>query len=128
MKKTPIVLGVVIIIGLGAYYLFFSQGYGQKATGTPTPTPQMVNGQSAAVSLNNFSFDPATLTIKTGTTVTWTNNDAVSHTVTSDTGNLLSSPVLSPGQSFSFTFISPGSVNYHCNIHRTMKGAIIINN
>lgn len=85
--------------------------------------------ESVTVDIKNFSFNPSTLTVKTGTKVTWINNDNVSHTVTSDTmdpGNFLNSGILSPGQSFSFIFTSPVSVGYHCNIHPMMKGDVII--
>jgi plastocyanin len=58
--------------------------------------------------------------------VTWTNNDSVAHTVTSDSNGLLNSPTLSPGDSYSFTFPNSGSTNYHCNIHTMMRGTVIV--
>lgn len=82
--------------------------------------------KASSISIKNFSFSPATLAIKTGTKVTWINDDTVSHTVTSDSGNLLNSGTLSPGQSFSFTFTDTGAVNYHCSIHPMMKGKIVV--
>jgi plastocyanin len=66
--------------------------------------------------------------VKTGTTVTWMNNDTVAHTVTSDSGGLLNSPEIAPGQSFSFTFTYPVTVPYHCAIHTMMKGTIVVEN
>jgi plastocyanin len=73
----------------------------------------------------NFAFSPATLTVKTGTKVTWTNNDSVTHTVTADQG-AFDSGDLSPGSSFSFMFTKAGTYKYHCNIHHSMMATIIV--
>jgi len=133
MKKTIIIVAVVIVVGIGVYYIFSNSSYqgvpsvsvpaaqSSTAPNTTVSAPSAVN-----VSIKNFSFNPSALTIKIGTKVTWVNNDNVSHTIISDSGNLLNSETLSPGQSFSFTFVNPGSVGYHCKIHSTMKGTIII--
>jgi plastocyanin len=77
------------------------------------------------VSIANFSFTPATLSISVGTTVTWTNTDSVTHTVTADQGTFDSSN-LSPGTTFSFTFSQAGSYPYHCSIHPSMMGTILV--
>jgi plastocyanin len=82
--------------------------------------------ETSNISIKNFSFDPATLSVKTGTKVTWTNNDSTSHTITSDSGSLLNSGTLAPGQSFSFTFTKDGTISYHCSIHPTMKGGVTV--
>lgn len=140
MKKALIVVAVIIVI-FGIYYLT-SNNTGVNATvpasvaqspATQAPTNTMPNTttttpapSSVTVSISNFSFSPSKLTVKTGTSVTWINNDNVPHTITSDTGNLLNSPTLSPGQSFSFTFVDSGSTKYHCNIHPMMQGTVIV--
>lgn len=94
-----------------------------KASVSKTPMPS-----STSVSISNFSFVPSALVIKKGTKVTWINNDSVPHTVISDSGNLLSSPTLAPGQSFSFAFPIAVVINYHCSIHPTMKGSVTVTN
>lgn len=66
------------------------------------------------------------MSVKSGTTVTWTNDDSVAHTVTSDTGSVLNSSSIAPGQSFSFTFTTPGTYAYHCAIHPGMKATIVV--
>jgi plastocyanin len=81
------------------------------------------------VSISGFSFSPDPLVISAGDTVNWTNFDGVSHTSTSDPGQTVSwdSGTLSQGKSFAFTFITPGSYTYHCNVHpTTMKGTIVV--
>ena len=96
-----------------------------KTNTNPTQN-STANPVNVKVDISNFSFNPAVLTIKAGTKVTWVNNDSTSHTVTSDSGNLLNSPTLATGQSFSFVFPTTGTINYHCSIHPSMKGTVIV--
>jgi plastocyanin len=94
-------------------------------SGNSTPTATTPSGNAPSVSIANFSFSPATLSVSVGTKVTWTNNDSVTHTVTADQGAFDSSH-LSPGSSFSFTFSKAGTYTYHCNIHASMKATVIV--
>ena len=82
---------------------------------------------SVAVSISNYAFHPATITIVIGVnnTVTWTNNDAVSHTVTSDT-SLFGSGTLAPGDTYTHEFDQAGTYGYHCSIHNFMTGTVIV--
>ena len=77
------------------------------------------------VSIANFAFQPDSLQIAVGTTVTWTNADSTAHTVTSDTGAFDAGP-LAPGASFTQTFDTPGTYTYHCQIHPFMTGTIVV--
>ena len=104
------------------------------ATSTPSATAaQTGNGKTVMIitdSSGSFAFSPATLTIKAGTTVTWKNTTAVAHTVTSDDGKSFdsgtSNPIAAQSGTFSFTFKSPGTFAYHCEIHPFMKATIIV--
>ena len=88
---------------------------------------------SAAISIveppfkppTTWRYDPATLTVKVGTTVTWTNSGAVAHTVTADDGKAFDSGVMRPKATFNITLKSVGTFAYHCTYHRWMKGTII---
>src|SRR3954454_10436134 len=80
---------------------------------------------AAAVQIDNFTFKSPTLTVKPGTTVTWTNGDDIPHTVVSKTG-LFKSKVLDTGDRFSFTFAKPGLFGYFCSIHPHMTGTIVV--
>ena len=73
---------------------------------------------------NAFGTNP--LNVMAGAEVTWTNNDSIPHTVTSDTGEF-DSNTLEPGQTFSHTFDNAGTFPYHCQIHPTMSGTIQVN-
>jgi len=76
------------------------------------------------VYINSMSFGPRTLKVKVGIQVIWTNQDVVSHTVTLDDGSL-NSGELAPGDSYEFTFTTPGTYNYHCSMHPEQMKAVI---
>ena len=79
------------------------------------------------VKVDNFTYDPPTLTINVGTKVTWTNHDDVPHTVTSTTKpRLLESPALDTDDSFSHVFKEPGTYKYFCAVHPKMTGMVIV--
>jgi len=80
---------------------------------------------AAAVTIDNFTFKAPVLTVKPGTTVTWTNGDDIPHTVVSKTG-VFKSKVLDTGDHFSYTFAKPGQFGYYCSLHPHMTGTIIV--
>ncbi|MBV9174250.1 MAG: cupredoxin domain-containing protein [Chloroflexi bacterium] len=80
--------------------------------------------QSASVTIQKFAFSPASMTIHAGDSVTWTNNDAVAHTTTSDDKSSWDSKEIQPNTTFTHTFSQPGTYTYHCSVHPFMKGTI----
>ena len=80
---------------------------------------------AAAVTIDNFTFKAPVLTVKPGTTVTWTNGDDIPHTVVSKDG-LFKSKVLDTGERFTFTFAKPGQFGYFCSLHPHMTGTIVV--
>lgn len=82
---------------------------------TPTTIP---------VSINNFAFNPATVTIHVGDSVIWTNDQGFDHTVTADGGTF--NATIHSGQTFTVTFNSAGEFPYHCNIHTFMHGKVVV--
>jgi plastocyanin len=85
------------------------------------PTPGVLSGDAKVV-IQLQSFVPRSLTVRRGTTVTWTNQDLAGHTVHAD-GGLFRSPLLANRQSFSFTFDIPGVYPYYCDQHGGPGGA-----
>ena len=79
----------------------------------------------ATIKIANFTFDPATLTVKAGTTVTWVNADDIPHLVTDKDGKFRSS-ALDTNDKFSQTFSTAGTVEYFCAIHPKMTGKIVV--
>jgi plastocyanin len=99
-------------------------GGSPATTAAPTTTSGAgTPGSGTAVAIANFAFSPATLKVKAGQQVTWTNKDGVAHTVTAD-GGAFDHPMPS-GATFSFTFATAGSSAYHCTIHPFMRGTIV---
>jgi len=78
-----------------------------------------------AVTIDNFKFDPATLTVPVGSTVTWTNKDEEPHTVAAKDGSFHSSSLDTKG-TYSFTFTKAGSYDYICSIHPFMTGTVVV--
>jgi plastocyanin len=95
-----------------------------KATTQATQAATTPAAQGASVEIKNFAFEPKTVTIKVGQTVTWTNQDSATHTVAGDGG--IDSGDLSKGKSYSKTFDTEGAFDYHCSIHPSMTGQVIV--
>ncbi|MDX6578136.1 MAG: hypothetical protein QOE96_4089 [Blastocatellia bacterium] len=89
--------------------------------GKDLPTPSTAN----QVMVENFSFQPGTLTVKAGTTVTWVNHDDEPHTV-NENNKTFKSGTLDTDAKFSYKFTSPGTYSYFCSLHPRMTGQIIV--
>ena len=77
------------------------------------------------VKIANFTFNPPQVTVKAGTTVVWTNDDDIPHTVTSTT-QAFKSAALDTNDKFSFTFTTPGTYKYFCSLHPHMTATIVV--
>jgi amicyanin len=86
---------------------------------------ELARGATQTVTIADFAFSPATVTITAGDTITWTNTDPIVHTVTSTTGTFDSGD-LAQSDSFSVTFTTPGAYDYFCTPHPTMTGQIVV--
>jgi len=81
-------------------------------------------GPGTQVAMKDIKFDPATVTIKPGGKVTWTNDDSVGHDVTGDDFESGSPGGIDGGSTFSHTFTKPGTYNYVCSVHPGMEGTV----
>ena len=87
--------------------------------------PSVAQQNVVPVTIDNFVFEPARLTVKAGTTVTWLNRDDIPHTVAAK-DRLFKSKVMDTDESYSFTFSIPGEYTYFCSLHPHMTGTIVV--
>jgi plastocyanin len=139
MNKGLIAVVVVIILAVGGWLAFGNKSNDNSSNTTSTssnasqqsnttPNNQQQTSASGKVSIQNMQFTPSQVTITKGGSVTWTNNDSTTHTVTDDLSNVggPNSGNIAPGESYSFTFDKTGSFQYHCSIHPSMRGTIVV--
>ncbi len=118
MKKAFISIPASLVLLLACGLIAVSN---VKPTAGPADEPK----DKYQVTIDNFSFTPATLTVPAGTTVTWVNRDDVPHTVASD-NNKFRSRALDTDEKFSYTLSDPGTYEYYCSIHPKMTGKVVV--
>ena len=121
----PAMLAIVACSGSGTTAPSAPQPSAPSGAASAAPSAAPSDATGSAVSIANFSFKPAVITVSVGTTVTWTNNDSAGHTVTADDGSF-TSDTLGSGATFSRTFATAGTFAYHCSIHPSMKGTVTV--
>src|SRR3990172_7721429 len=109
---------LIVLVLLGAGYMWWvgAPPFNQQATPSGGETIQKEEEaiEDAAVEIKDFAFSPATLTVKKGTTVTFTNRDIASHSVTADDGTSFETGLLGTNESGTVTFNTVGTFGYHC--------------
>jgi len=119
-----------LILGLGTIAAGCGGDDGGSGGGGSAPSGES-SGGTGEVSMEGIAFEPADITVKTGDTVTWTNNEAVGHDVTKEGG---SGPDFSSGEpgamqegdTFEQTFDMPGMIEYVCTVHSNMTGTVTV--
>lgn len=112
-----IVIAAVLVVG----YFLLKKSYNQPSQSSQT-TNISASVETNSVDISNFSFNPADITVKAGTAITFTNNDGTTHTVTADNGKF--DQQIDAGQSITITVSDAGIYTYHCKIHSNMTGTI----
>ncbi len=126
MKNKLIPAGLLLILCSSLLLVFCSKG-SSSSNGYNTNTNSTSPTTSGnAVLISGMQFGTASLAIKAGTTVIWTNNDNMTHTVTADDGSFTSGD-LNYRDTYSHTFSGSGTYNYHCKYHSNMKAAVVAN-
>jgi plastocyanin len=114
-------LGLAVAIALTLVACSGSGSSGNAGAGEPVAT--------STVNLPpSYKFEPASITVKAGTTVTWTNNDNFTHSVQFKDGGLPTDPTLmKPGEKTTFTFTTAGTFHYQCSLHpQNMQGTVTV--
>ena len=137
--RWPVRLGRVIVAAVVAGVLIAGCGDSEPSSASTTTTAksEAVAGTvaapagSSAVTVKQFQFMPGELVVKTGTTVTWTNEDDILHTATSGAtpgtpDGQFDGPMDGRGKSFRHAFNQPGRYPYFCNRHTSMTGTVVV--
>lgn len=141
-------IGVLVIAGAIVAVVLANRDTTQNATdATPEATTQTTEQNTSDsqpaqnttnLEIKDLAFSPADISVKKGTTVTWTNQDSTQHNIMSDDINgtpptedevdatKLAGPLLSKGESYSFTFNELGVFSYHCSPHPSMIGTVTV--
>jgi plastocyanin len=132
MKSYAYVLiaAAILIAAFSIWYFAGDNSMGndmgsQDSSASAGSSSAVATGTTSQVDIKSYAFSPQSLTIKPGTTVTWTNSDSVPHTVTANDKSF-DSGTLNSGGAYAFTFTEPGTYTYYCQIHPSMKGTIIV--
>jgi plastocyanin len=113
-------LAAVVVVGFGPNLAAAAA----EDSGSAPPVPQA----SPSVMIVEHRYEPASLTVIAGDTVTWTNQDQAQHVIAGTSGpEALQAPSLSQGQSWSHTFGTPGSYSYTCDVHPDMVASLTVN-
>jgi plastocyanin len=135
------VLAVLLVAATAALGACGDDDGGDSVTGPTTPPPDAV--QVSTVTIQGMAFDPPSITIPVNNQVEWTNKDltdpasastgtpdtsavATQHAVVSDDGTTFDSGPLDGLATFTYTFLEPGTYAYHCSIHPTMTGTVVV--
>lgn len=129
MRRVLALSAAAGVLGANLLSCFSERGATGPVAGAECTVPigSQVPGSTIVV-IRNFGFEPATVAVRPGATITWVNCDEAgqpSHTSTADAG-AWSSPTLAPGQAFSRTFDQAGDFSYHCEPHPFMTGSVTV--
>jgi len=124
---------IIIIIIVAGVYLYYAQSSNPNVqTGMNNSTNQSMGNNSAnttsaatTISIQNMTFNPNQITIKSGTNIQWVNKDNVQHQISSDNGAFQSN-TLNPDDSYNFFFAKTGIYGYHDALNPTITGTIIV--
>lgn len=134
-KKPTIVITIIVIFAIILVFGYLSSKYQIKTyQEKTTQSPQSISAPASNpmpvsdsrifnIDIKGFAFNPPFLAINASDTVTWTNNDSVPHKIA---GDGFASDLLNKGATYTFKFNSAGTYNYHCTIHPSMTGVIIV--
>lgn len=123
--KITALTALIVLVGLSMMGCAQQDQYGdQQPMETSTPGETPLSGE-ATVTIDSYSYNPQSITVKTGTEVIWENEQSVTHTVTSEE-DVFDSGDIGQGESYSYTFEEPGTYDYYCTIHPSMEGEVVV--
>jgi plastocyanin len=126
MKRGFVVGGIILLVLIAVIAVIFLNPFSQTAKIQNSQNEVQESSVSNIVLIQGFKFVPNSLTIKTGASVTWKNEDTASHSIVFSSGNAANSSLLASGEEYNYKFDTPGSYSYYCGPHNSMKGEIIV--
>lgn len=127
MGSTRPPAGVALLLLTAIAALLVGCGGGEDDAGrTSTGAGATSGGSGDAVTIRDYTYEPAAITVPEGTTVTFTNRDSTPHTATSQQSGLFESGSLGTGKSGTVTLEETGTFAYYCLFHPFMKGTIVV--
>lgn len=132
-KGSAVVIVILVIVAVLAVVLGFflvnrhNQTQAPQTSSSTSSSSSTTPTATSTVTIQNFDFSPSAITVKKGTTVTWINKDSSAHTVTADDKSF-DSGTIAAGKSYTHSFDTVGTFAYHCSIHTSMKGSVIVTN
>lgn len=126
MERSPVSCGVDLKKGRIMRRLAYLAAFSLVAMLMVAPYAGAQSGETVTVSIQDFFFDSAELTVEPGTTVQWVNEGEAPHDATSTDGGPLASGTLQTGETFSFTFEEAGTYEYFCSIHPDMTASVTV--
>jgi len=125
MRRIALLPALVTIAAL-ALALAGCGGGGGGGSSSPTSSGGSSGGGGGSVTMKNIAFSPASVTVRVGQQITWTNDDSVDHNVTATAGASFRSSDFGQGGTFSFTPTKAGTIHYVCTLHPGMEGTIVV--
>lgn len=136
MKKSSLIALVVAVLAIGGAVALISAQSSSKNSATSSTDMKMQTSKADTmpsepntIIISDYKFNPKAMTIKKGTKITWTNRDIAKHNIVTDDGQPAggpNGPLIAKGESYSFTFDTVGTFNYHCSPHPYMKASITV--
>ena len=122
-----VVIGLFMLaLGAGSFVTAQDATPGATAMASPMASPIASPGAGTPIEIRNFAYNPPTINVPVGGSLTWTNYDAVPHTATADDGSFNSDPLTNDSEHYTYTFDKSGSFPYVCVFHPNMKGAVVV--
>jgi plastocyanin len=119
LSLSSIALSVAALAGCGG------GGSGTASAPAAPSSPAPASHSGSTITISDFKYAPATLTVRHGAPIKVTNSDGVAHTVTADDGQSFDSGTVAPGDSATIRVAQAGRFSYHCTIHPFMKGELV---
>lgn len=125
-RMLSILLAAGLLAGCGGGADEPSAGGGADKGAANESTPPPAEGGGVQIAMEGIAFEPRETEVRVGQEVTWTNKDEVLHDVVATSGADFKSELFGQGESYSFTPTEPGTIEYICSVHPSMRASLTV--